>query len=241
MISIIIPAHNAFEYTNQCIDSIAENTYCDYEIIVVDNGSTDETKTYEGDGIRNFMKIRFDENRGFPKAINAGIGISVGEYVCILNNDTITTPCWLDWMIDHIENNECDIVSPCTNRISGKQQVYPGDYKNYDELKTIAIDFHKNNSGKLSLVNQVIGFCMVFKRNLIDTIGYFDERFGFGNSEDIDFCIRAEKEGYRIGIAQDVFIHHYCGVTHDLLKINYKEILDENHKKLIKKWESVNA
>jgi len=229
MVSIIIPVHNAYEYTCNCVESIKVNTTGDYEIVLIDNGSTDETKDID-------VAVRFKENQGFAKAANKGIEISEGNYVCLLNNDVIVTPGALDLLKQHIDRNEMDIAGACTNFCAGKQQILIPEYDNIEELYQRAFRYAMQNKYNYEIADSVIGFCMMFRKKLLIDIGYFDEQFGLGNCEDIDFCMRAKKAGYKIGIAKDVYVHHFGGVTHKILGIDYNKLLKENQEKLEKKW-----
>ena len=96
--SIIIPTYNQLEYTRWCLDSIRYYTGEPYELIVVDNGSTDGTVEY----LWSQEDIRFihnRENKGFAGGCNQGISHSAGDYVLLLNNDTVVASGWLGNMI----------------------------------------------------------------------------------------------------------------------------------------------
>ena len=232
MVDIVIPCHNAYKYSRQCVKSIIQNTHCKYKIIIVDNGSTDETKDW------SYIKVRNEENLGFPKAINQGIESGDSEYICILNNDTIVTPYWLTRLLSHIENKKADIVSPCSNYVANRQMVALDIYKNQKELDAIADKFHEDNKGICEINEVLVGFCMLFKRDMIKDSGLFDEGYGIGNSEDFDFCMSAKQAGYKSGVARDVFIHHFGSVTFALLGDNVwqRRLVESNTKRLEEKW-----
>ncbi len=232
MVDIIIPCHNAHKYSKYCVNSIIEHTYSEYKLIVIDNGSTDDTKDW------SYVTIRNDKNLGFAKSINQGIKAGDSEYICILNNDIIVTPYWLTRMKSHIENKRADIISPCSNYVGNHQMVVLGVYKNQQELNAIADKFHEDNKGACEISEIVIGYCMLFKRSMINEIGLFDERFYPGGSEDLDFCWTANEARYKCGIARDVYIHHFGSVTFSLLGNNvwFKRINKETNKQLEDKW-----
>jgi len=226
MIDIIIPAHNAHDYTAECVQSIADNTE-DYNIILIDNGSD---PPYPEAVVRNAY------NLGFPMAINQGFEKARAEYVCILNNDTIVTPDWMEVLLAHLKDG-IDIIGPYSNYVHGKQQIkLPSVYSDKETLYEGAAKFHKENKGKRETVNWLIGVCLVFRRDLISKIGMFDESFGLGNSEDIDFCLRAQMAGMVMAIAQDCYIHHFGSITHKILKIDYAKQIKTNHDRLVAKW-----
>lgn len=228
MLSIVMPCHNAHEYTYECVDSIHKFTK-DYEIILIDNGS-DPEYTLEGVKI-----IRNVENIGFPKSINQGLRLSKGDYLCISNNDLCYTPHWWSYLKEHIDNG-ADLVGPMTNYITGPQQVRVPVYRNMKELNRVASVFHVENYHKYRYLSQLFGFCLIFSRKVYETIGGLDEQFGLGNAEDNDFSFRSLEVGFKLVMAMDVFVHHYGSVTHRILDLDYNKLLKENRKKLMNKW-----
>jgi len=234
MLSIIIPAHNLADMTRECIDAIKENTgNYEYEIILVDNGSDEAMHSLGADKV-----IRLEKNFGFPKAVNIGLKIAEGETLCITNNDVVVTPHWDDKLLYYL--GDYDIVGPCTNEVLGRQKQHVPIYGNKKELYGSADQFYRQNLAKKAIeVNWLIGFCWIMKREVYAKVGDFDEIFGTGNSEDIDYCYRAKKAGFKMAIAPHVFVHHYGGMTHDLLGISNKEygkLLMENSQKLREKY-----
>ncbi|MDB5387279.1 MAG: wbbL 5, partial [Planctomycetaceae bacterium] len=121
--SIILITHNQWPYTQQCLDSIRMRTDEPYELIVVDNGSTDGTikalKRWGG-----VTLIDNETNRGFPTAVNQGLAIAKGDNLLLLNNDTLVTTGWLSRMLDAIHSKpEIGLLGPVSNCVSGEQQV----------------------------------------------------------------------------------------------------------------------
>jgi len=236
-VSIIIPFINAFEYTKNCLFSIKECTpEIDYEIILVDNGSNESNDDFYSYAKGCATLIRNEENEGFPKAINQGIFASKGDFICILNNDTVVSPGWMEHLLFHLEKDYIDIVGPCTNSISGTQQVYFKAYYNKEDFYSKANLFYEERKGKYEPLHRLVGFCLVMKRKVIDAVGCFDEIFTPGNFEDDDFCMRAIDRGFHCVVAQDVFIHHFGSVTHQQLSLDYANLLDMNKKLFDRNW-----
>ena len=105
--SIIIPVYNKLEYTRQTIDSIFLRTQTNFELILIDNNSNPETKSYLLDLSRensNVKVITNEENLGFPKAINQGLEEATGKYVVIANNDIIVNKDWLNRFMEVVES-----------------------------------------------------------------------------------------------------------------------------------------
>jgi GT2 family glycosyltransferase len=232
MVSIVIVSHNAHEYTEACLRSIFLNTKEEYEIILVDNGSDPAILLEE-----NFVHtlIRNDKNMGYPKAANQGMIEAKGDMICLLNNDVIVTPDWLTHLKYHVENG-FDVVGAIANVISGPQQTFVAPYTGIEELNKIALEQYQTNEAQCVPFHRIVLFCSLINRKVIDTIGLFDEVFSPGNFEDDDFCFRAIDAGFRCGIAKDVFIHHFGGVTHKNIDIDYKNLINRNKEIMNAKW-----
>uniref|UniRef100_A0A6M3M278 Putative glycosyltransferase n=1 Tax=viral metagenome TaxID=1070528 RepID=A0A6M3M278_9ZZZZ len=227
LLSIVIPVHDSQDYTRECIEAIYQCTR-DYEVVVVDNGSR-EPVPFGGKIIRN------EENLGFPKAVNQGINAATGDFICVINNDCVVTPHWWDYIQEHMVNG-ADLVGPMTNKVSGPQQIHVPIYNDMEELGRVAGVFHAENFHKYMYFYRLVGFCLVFRRSVIDRIGSFDEQFGMGNFEDDDFCLRAVEAGFQLRIAQDIYVHHYGSMTHHAMDVEYDKLLKENMVKFTKKW-----
>jgi GT2 family glycosyltransferase/tetratricopeptide (TPR) repeat protein/glycosyltransferase involved in cell wall biosynthesis len=234
-VSIVIPVHNNLKITRDCWTSIRKNTAIPYEAVIVDNGSTEDV-AYEADQ-NNLRVVREERNMGFAHACNRGIRSTHGEYVVILNNDTIVTPGWLERLVWHLDNDPtAGIVGPSTNFAAGVQQI-PVAYKSekglYDFSESIGARFVR----KATEVDKIVGVCMVLRRSMLEDIGLFDTRFGIGNFEDDDICLRARLGGYKILWARDAFIHHAGSKTFQALKIDYAALMETNRKRFLDKWE----
>ena len=101
--SIIIPCWNGLEFTRQCVAALVRHTRPPWELIVVDNGSTDGTASYLA-GVQDSAGVPVTvvtnaRNRGFPAAINQGLQVAQGEFLVMVNNDVVVTDAWLDQLI----------------------------------------------------------------------------------------------------------------------------------------------
>ncbi len=237
--SIIILTFNQLEYTKKCVESIKRCTPEQHEIIFVDNGSKDGTVQWLRKLVsenNNYRLIENKENLGFAKGCNQGIKAARGEYIVLLNNDVIVTKGWLSGLIDCLKKApNAGIIGPMTNNISGIQKI-PVDYKDESSIENFAKRFRETWRGRRIPSRRVVGFCMLFRKELVDKIGLFDESFGTGNFEDDDFCLRAELAGYQNYIAGDVFIHHYGSRSFIGNKIDYSALISGNRKKFDEKW-----
>jgi GT2 family glycosyltransferase len=231
----VLVTWNQLEFTRQCIDSIRENTEQEYELIVVDNASTDGTTEYLAD-CPDVLLIRNFENKGFPAAANQGIRLSRGRHVILLNNDTIVPRGWLAPLLDPFNRDaRTGLVGPSSNCVSGLQQIESG-YRNINELNKFANDLRIREKHRLEDVDRLIGFCMAIDRKVIDRIGLLDECFGIGCFEDDDYTLRSLEAGFRVVIARDAFVHHFGSRSFIALGDQFGSILESNRSKFLQKW-----
>lgn len=226
--SIIIPACGQHKMTEDCIESIYKHSR-DFEIIVITNGG--------GAWYRSDVKVISNEvNLGFPIAVNQGIKASTGDVIVVLNNDTIVTPYWLDHLSKHLEIY--DVVGPVTNNISGPQKIECQVINNSEAIDLFAQKLHFENNCQIYPFHRLVFFCVVIKKEVINKIGLLDEQFSPGNFEDDDYCMMAIEAGFRLGIAEDVFIYHIGSQSFKNDPVAYNELLRVNKAKFEAKWPS---
>jgi len=227
---IIIPVWNQRKYTRDCIESIFSNTKYPYKIILVDNASSSETVEYlEGlRGDKRLTLIRNSKNLGFIKAVNKGISSSDGGFVCILNNDTIVTPGWLEEMIKVMRKDTAiGIVNPSSNTLGQKleENETPIEHAKRSRYQT----------GQYVELGNAFGFCMLIKRELFKKIGLFDESYGMGYFEDTDFSLRAKEKGYKTVRAFSPYVYHIESGSFNLLK-SFNKDFRKNKRLFESKW-----
>ncbi len=233
--SIVIVTHNQISYTKECLESIRMRTNVPFELIVVDNGSTDQTVEYLR-GCADVRLIENTENRGFPAAANQGIAVASGDQILLLNNDTLVTTGWLTRMLDALHSSDAvGLVGPLSNNISGQQQIEVS-YDDLAQLDGFAWDLSQRQRNVRIPTDRLVGFCFLFKREVLDSIGLLDEQFGVGNFEDDDFCRRAADAGYKCLIATDSFVHHFGSVTFKASGVDFGSLLRTNQEKYDQKW-----
>ena len=221
-VSLVIPVYNQLDYTRQCLDSIARCTGQPYELIIVDNASTDGTQKFLSDSKATI--ITNQHNLGCAKAWNQGVRASHGDVIGILNNDIVVTKGWIESLQKFMEKAGHGIVSPAARE----------GHLNYD-LDTYAIEFTR--SCKDATRAELYGACLVIKRDVFDRIGLFYEAFAYGGCEDIDFFWRAQAAGFSVGMTGSVLIHHFSMVTQDAIKrFENKVYPAENLAHFKKKW-----
>jgi glycosyltransferase involved in cell wall biosynthesis/2-polyprenyl-3-methyl-5-hydroxy-6-metoxy-1,4-benzoquinol methylase len=238
--SIVIPVHNQLEYTRLCIESIRQYTDEPYELIAIDNGSTDGTAKYL-DSLADIKVIRNPENRGFPVAANQGMRAAQGEQILLLNNDTIVTTGWLNRLLRALHSDsQIGLAGPCSNCVGSEQQV-EASYEDLSGLDGFAWNWGKQHRAVREESDRLIGFCLAIRRAVVDRIGLLDERFGLGCFDDDDYCKRAQAAGFRAVIARDVFIHHFGGRTFIGMGVDFAALMQHNQKLFAEKWSSTQA
>ena len=236
-ISIIILTYNNLNYNQICIESIRKYTTPDtYEIIIVDNNSTDGTREWLKQ-LNDIKLILNDENVGFPKGCNLGIEVAEkNNNILFLNNDTKVTPRWLDNLnICLNSDDKIGAVGSITNYCSNYQTISV-PYPNMESMIEFADKNNVSSSEKWEQRNRLIGFCMLVKRDVINKIGCFDDQFTPGNFEDDDLSMRIIEAGYKLMLCYDCFIHHFGSLSFKNDYTKYNDILAANVLKFEKKW-----
>jgi GT2 family glycosyltransferase len=239
--SIVIVTYNNLALNKLCLESVIRNTeYPNYEIIVVDNNSTDGTPSY----LRylaaqrpNISIILNEANNGFARANNQGIAISNGDYIVLLNNDTIVPPGWLSRLLRHLADEAVGMVGPVTNFV-GNEAKLDVDYQTWAEMEDFSARHTWEHDGLSADIYMLAMFCVAFRRNIYDEIGPLDEQFGVGMFEDDDYAQRMKAKGYRVLCVADAFVHHFGQAAFKKLIENgsYDRLFEENRSYYETKW-----
>ena len=222
--TIVIPNLNGAGWLRDSIESIWAQTEQDFELIVVDNASTDESLAIaEGYvGRANYRLIQNDHNTGFSAAVNAGIRAAQGEYVVMFNNDAFAEPDWLaqliataetdarifavqSLMIRHFERDICDDAGDYVTLFGWACKRGDGMYwRRYQKPQRIF---------------SACGGASLYRKSILDEIGLFDELF-FAYFEDVDLSWRANSLGYKNMYCPAAKCYHICGATTGAVRYN---------------------
>jgi GT2 family glycosyltransferase/glycosyltransferase involved in cell wall biosynthesis len=239
-VSIVIPVHNQWALTAGCLASIAsDRSAVGFEVIVVDDASTDQTLGALA-GVVGINAIRLDENQGFIAAVNAGIRASRGQFIVLLNNDTMCAPGWLDALVTTVESDEeIGVVGAKLVYPDGRLQEAGGIIWNDASGHNYGRDQDPNDPkyGFVRDVDYCSGACLLVRRELLATLGGLDSRFAPAYYEDTDLCFAARAHGYRVVYQPAAVVCHLEGASNGTdVTSGIKAYQVTNQQKFKEKW-----
>lgn len=241
-LSIIIVNWNTWELLKACLNSIYETVRdLEFEIIVIDNASSDRSCEMIEKEFARVRLIKNDENIGFAKANNQGIEVGVGEYILFLNPDTIAKENSLVNMVDALQSNrDIGVIGPVLKKSDNSLQISYGRFPTifnvaiyvlpYKLIEIMNLEITKtliSKDNRFFEVDYVAGACLMARREIIEQVGNFDERF-FAYFEETDFCYRVRSKGWKIAIDNSAEVVHIRGQSLDQLKDERLEIYYES-------------
>ncbi|MDX9974551.1 MAG: glycosyltransferase [FCB group bacterium] len=237
-VSIIIPAFNQVEYCRQCVTTLMANTPGPYKLILVDNGSTDGVAEYF-DSVPGACVIHSETNRGFAGGVNLGLAQAEG-HALLLNSDTLLPEGWLEPLMAALERYpDAGMAGPVSNNVSGCQQIETPALESMDDVQAVQARLAAEKRGGVVETERLVGFCLLIRDAALAKVGLFDERFGIGNFEDDDYCVRVRRAGFKLLIVEDSFVFHYGSRTFagmDLVGERWQELIARNQERFLKKW-----
>ena len=229
--SVIVPNWNGLRFIGMCLDSLKRSTFEDFEVIVVDNGSTDGSRELMQEKYSWIRLITLPTNMGFAIACNRGIQAAKGDYICLLNNDIEVEPDWLAELVDGMERHpECGMGTTKMMFLDDREVFY-----NTGDL------FHawsagggrgqgEKDVGQYDREDLVFGACAgagIYRRELFDAVGVFDEDF-FIFAEDVDLNMRSQLQGFKTVYLPKAKVYHIGTATVGLYSDKYVYLCKRN-------------
>ena len=230
-VSIVVPNWNGMRFVGMCLDSLAQLDFKDYEIIVIDNGSTDGSREMIEEKYPEVRLLKLPDNMGFAIACNEGIKASNAEYIVLLNNDIEVTPDWLRELYEGMERHpECGMGTTKMMFLDQRDVFY-----NTGDL------FHSWSSGggrgqgekdlgQYEKEEYVFGACAgagIYRREFFKQVGLFDEDF-FIFAEDVDLNMRGQLQGLKAVYLPKAKVYHIGTATVGLYSDRYVYLCKRN-------------
>lgn len=231
LVSILIPCTGMLEYTKLCVPSILKHSKPPYELIFIDIGSLDGTAEYLAGVATVHPSIRVEIVRtqtdlGIPDACKEALSRARGEYLVLLNNDTIVTNGWLHQLIGLVGMSPANgLAGPMSNYAAEPQLVHPVPYRfgpkkssqaggsdalvDVSAVDAFAREYREKNKGKWIGIDQLGGFCVLLKREALVRMGPLGPWTDLGLFDTDILSAKAKQAGYNAVICRDLFIHHF--------------------------------
>lgn len=250
-VSVVILNYNTFDLTCKCIRAVKEHSYgITYEIILVDNASTECTPRKFLDEFADIKLIANQENLGFAGGNNTGITAASGRYILLLNSDTASTNNILKILATYLDQHQrAAVVSGKLIYPNGKHQSvcqrFPSVKHKLTELFRLHKFMSRQKAGRLllgaffdcnenAIVDWVWGTCFMFRKELLNDLPHkkLDEQF-FMYGEDIQWCMDFRKLGHEIHFCHEAIAVHYLGSSqgksNEMIAQNHRAFLQRNY------------
>lgn len=214
-LTIIIVSWNTSGLLNQCLDSIYKTgSRFAFEVIVVDNGSSDDSVTLVEKQYPQVILIKNTQNRGFAAANNQGLSVGTGRYFMLLNSDTIVLPGAIDTLVELADcHPRLGVVGPKLLNMDGSLQKSWASFPSFlSELVGRNFRFRQpvDRLSNTFDVDWIMGACMLVRSETIRDVGSMDEDYFF-YSEETDWCFRIKKKNWKIWYITNAEIYHLGG------------------------------
>jgi GT2 family glycosyltransferase len=219
MVTIVIPNYNGIDHLDECLNSLRNQTLKLFQILVVDNGSTDSSVAFIENNYPEVKLIKLNTNVGFSKAVNKGIKYAIEEfksqYIILLNNDIKCSNSFVEEMIKGFVSEEVgSVASKMLNYFQNSIIDNAGDF-----IKKMGSPFARGHgekdNGQYNTPEFVFGACAgaaIYKAEVFNDVGFFDEDF-FAYYEDVDFSFRLQLFGYKCFYNPKAICYHKRGAT----------------------------
>jgi GT2 family glycosyltransferase len=197
---VVIPNHNGTAWIPGCLSGLEVQEFRDFEVVFVDNGSTDDSVSRARELRPDIRLTVFERNRGFASAVNAGTTAARGEYVALLNTDTVARPLWLAALVSALDEADEDVgaVAPKMLRMDDPDTVDDAGDALFWTGAAEKVG-HGRPASEYNTPREIFapsGGASLYRRTFLEEMGGFDERF-FAYLEDVDIALRGRLRGFR--------------------------------------------
>ena len=217
-VSVIIPNWNGAEHLPECLESLERQTFREFEVVMVDNGSTDDSLELIQRDYPWVRIVRNESNLGFSAAVNAGIRETTAGYVVLLNNDTKASSDWLEKLISAMDAEPGASFAACKMLHYDPPHPIDSAGDRFSLVRGGGVNIGSGDpGGSHDEPMWIFGACAgaaIYRRSLFEDIGLFDEDF-FLVFEDIDIDLRAQVAGHRCLYVPDAVVYHKRGASTD--------------------------
>lgn len=211
LVTIIIPNWNGLRWLPPCLDALKAQTFKNFQTIIVDNGSTDQSILWLQKNHPSILTIQLRKNYGFAYAVNRGIAHTNSTYICLLNNDTVPDPYWLQNLVNAMDTADKSIGGIGSMMLSLDDPTVIDDAGN--TLSWYLAAFKQGHGQKVRSYEEkteafsISAGASLFRNTFFEKCGKFDESF-FAYLEDIDLCLRGNLYGFRFLLCPSAIVLH---------------------------------
>ena len=237
-VSVVIPNWNGRRWLAGCLESLEAQELAPAEVIVVDNGSEDDSLAYLRHAHASVALVELGTNTGFAHAANRGLDRATSELVALLNTDVVLAPDWLGRMSGALLADPMAAAVACKMlSLADPEVIYDaGDILRRDGACEQRGRF-AHEDGRWSRPGEVFGACAgaaLYRRSVVRSLGGFDERY-FAYLEDVDLALAIRRAGWRCRYEPAVALHAGEGSSHQL-RGSHQFFVARNTVLLVAKW-----
>ena len=212
--SVVIPTWNGAALLRSALLSLRRQTYRDFEVVVVDNGSRDHTRAMLADEFPEVACVPLPRNCGFAAAVNRGIEAAKGEYIALLNNDAEAEPGWLGALVSALDGRPA-VGAVASKMLDARRPAIIDAAGDTMSLFAWNAGHGEQDGPPFAVGREILSACAgaaAYRRTLFDTVGTFDESY-FSWFEDVDLGLRAQLAGFRCWYEPAAIVRHHGSAT----------------------------